>query len=50
MKTILNNNDQRIKITDLQFDQLIEASRDINTFIIWSDGKFHTINLTQFKN
>lgn len=50
MHTILNNFDQRIKVSDLQFDDLILAAqygKDNSTIKI--NGEFQMIPLNQFK-
>ncbi len=51
MKTILNNEGIRVKITNCQFDVIVfSAQTGIDNFYIWIEGKFHIIPLQQFQN
>ena len=51
MHTILTNTGQRIKVSDLQFDNLIIAARydKLNSTVRVND-EYHIIPLSQFKN
>ena len=50
MHTILTSTDQRIKVSDLQFDDLIiSANYNRPTSTIRVNDEFHVIPLSQFK-
>ena len=53
MKTILTKDDQRIKVTDSQFERIIKAAQSENSYYtIWSGvgNQLYSIPLNQFRN